>query len=108
TADICERLTMLQARKPKRTFPIPIVLRMDQLSSKYTGSDELNMAAYDGTGARHTEKWRRRFKSKCKMGILSNVLVMSGTRAVRLDSMFRPTSPMVPKQSFNQRANDVR
>ncbi|EGU75120.1 hypothetical protein FOXB_14370 [Fusarium oxysporum f. sp. conglutinans Fo5176] len=108
TADICEELVMLQTRKPKRTFPIPMVLRMDQLSSKYTGSDELNTAAYDGTGARHTEKWRRRFKSKYNMGILSNVLVMLGTRAVRLDSMFRPTSPTVPKQSCNQRSNDVR
>lgn len=56
TADICERLVMLQTRKPKRTFPIPMVLRMDQLSSKYTGSDELDMAAYDGTGASNTEK----------------------------------------------------
>jgi hypothetical protein len=50
-----------------------MVLRMDQLSSKYTGSDELNMAGYDGTGASHTEKMTRRFKSKDKMGILSNV-----------------------------------
>jgi hypothetical protein len=55
-ADICEKLVMLQTRSPKRKFPIPMVLRIDQLSSKYTGSDEIDMAANDGAGASHTEK----------------------------------------------------
>jgi hypothetical protein len=56
TADICEKLVMLQTRKPKRTFPIPIVLSMDQLSSKYRGLGELNMAAWNRARASHTEK----------------------------------------------------
>jgi hypothetical protein len=38
TAAIGEKLVMLTTRRPKKTLAAPIVLRIDQLNSKKTGS----------------------------------------------------------------------